>query len=95
MNNNLRSFFKGLLLCALSFLLYVQNLSAASSQHHSVRLSGHVPTKPINKAEFLKPMDADEHVSMTFVLPLRNQAELEALVKKCMIQMIMNIMGNI
>ena len=82
MNNSLRSFFKGLLLCALSFLMYVQNLSAVSSQHHSVRLSGHVPTKPINKAQFLKPMAADEHVSMTFVLPLRNQVELEDLVKK-------------
>ncbi|MBS0652867.1 MAG: S8 family serine peptidase [Verrucomicrobia bacterium] len=59
--------------------------SAAPSEtvHHSpVRLSGHVPAKAVSESVFLKSLDANAHVPLTFILPLRNKAALEELVNR-------------
>jgi kumamolisin len=54
-----------------------QCLSAPIS--YPVRLSGHVPTKALTSATFLGGLPSDAQISMAFVLPLRNQAELQEL----------------
>lgn len=69
----------------LFFLLaFTLNLSAApASTTDYVRLPGHMPKQAvISKAVFLKTLDADKIVPLTFVLPLRNQSELEDLVRR-------------
>lgn len=75
------------LLSCLTMLTLGQavQVSAAPSEmvHHSpVRLSGHVPSKALSDSVFLKSLDADAHVPLTFILPLRNIEALEELVKR-------------
>lgn len=47
-----------------------------------VRLSGHVPSKVMANAIFLDNLQADKEVPLTFTLPLRNQEELEELIRR-------------
>ncbi len=54
----------------------------ASAESSSVRLSGHVPTKAVSHATHLERLDSAVEVPITFVLPLRNQEALEALVQR-------------
>lgn len=63
-------------LLMLSFALYAGNESP------KLRLSGHVPVKAITSAVFLEKMAPQVKVPLTFILPLRNQDELEELVKR-------------
>lgn len=72
------SFFKYFLLPILIFAL---PLSAALGDT-SVRLYDHVPNKAVAKAVFLKKLDTAVHIPLTFILPLRNQDELEELVQR-------------
>jgi kumamolisin len=44
-----------------------------------VRLPGHVPTKALTAAKWLGRQTSDTRISLAFVLPLRNQAELQDL----------------
>src|SRR5690348_17329709 len=60
-------------------LAQMLNLNAASDP---VRLSGHVPSTAVSAATFLKDMDADTIVPLTFVLPLRNKSDLEAFIQR-------------
>ena len=57
-------------------------VSAATLDTSSVRLSGHVPSKVLSDAMLLHSLDGATEVPMTFVLPLRNQGELEELVQR-------------
>ncbi len=45
-----------------------------------VRLGGHVPSKALNNALLIENLSGTEEISVTFVLPLRNQEKLEELV---------------
>ena len=47
-----------------------------------VRLHGHVPAKAIANAQLLGRLPATTEISMAFSLPLRNQQELEELLKR-------------
>ena len=68
----------------LTFLILTLafQVNAATLDASSVRLSGHVPSKVLSDAMFLHSLDGAAEVPMTFVLPLRNQAELEELVQR-------------
>jgi kumamolisin len=46
----------------------------------TMSLPGHIPSKAMTNAVFLGPLDVDKRLPLTFVLPLRNQEELETLV---------------
>jgi kumamolisin len=71
----LRYFISLLLLLALP-------TDAASQETLPVRLSGHVPTQTLSNATLLNHLDPATQLPVTFVLPLRNQAELEELVQR-------------
>jgi subtilase family serine protease len=47
-----------------------------------VRLRGHVPTKALAAAKWLGALASDTQIPMAFVLPLRNQAELQELLDR-------------
>jgi len=81
MKNYLIRFFRGFLLLILSFLLPLETVSAIAHQE-SIRLIGHIPVKAIKNAVLSKQLDTDMHMPMTFVLPLRNQSELEELIQR-------------
>ncbi|HSX04683.1 MAG TPA: protease pro-enzyme activation domain-containing protein [Rhabdochlamydiaceae bacterium] len=51
------------------------------SNSSPVRLSGHIPERAVSKAAFVNPLDSSATVPVTFVLPLRNQIELEQLIQ--------------
>jgi kumamolisin len=76
-NKNFFGFLKGL---TPFVLLIALELHAAQSEHATVRLSGHLPSQAVSKAVLLNPLDATSDISLTFVLPLRNQEALEELV---------------
>lgn len=73
------NYFLGFFRC-LSLLMLSTALHVDAATPPDVRLSGHVPSKALDKAFFLKKLDAAEEVPVTFVLPLRNQGALEKLV---------------
>lgn len=75
-------FFRYFMLFILSLTLHVGIVSATSSDDSSVRLSGHILTKAVEKAVFLENLDAATEVPLTFVLPLRNKDKLEKLVQR-------------
>lgn len=62
------------------FAAFTLQLSADSSQQ--VRLKGHVPHNTLSSATYVKNLDAEKQVALTFTLPLRNQAELEQLIER-------------
>lgn len=82
MQGRFSSVFRILLLFLLSFTLHLGAEPADPTNLPSVRLAGHVPSKVTANAVLLGNLDAAAHVPVTFVLPLRNQAELEDLVKR-------------
>ena len=47
-----------------------------------VRLPGHVPTKALGAAKLMGSLAPDTQISLAFVLPLRNQAELQELLRR-------------
>lgn len=70
---------------AVFMVMFTLNINAAlniTSNPSFVRLSGHVPGNALAKAAFLKNLDADMPVPITFVLPLRNQKALEELIQR-------------
>lgn len=69
-------FSRRFILVALAFALEV------SASTDCVRLSGHIPSKPVENATFLKELDPETLVSLTLVLPLRNREALEAFVER-------------
>src|SRR5579863_6205239 len=66
--------------CTLLVLAFTLQVGAAQSD--SVRLAGHVPSKAVSDAAFLKHVDAELSVPLTFVLPLRNMEALEKLIQR-------------
>ena len=54
----------------------------ASSDTSMVKLHDHVPAGAIANARLLGPLPATTEISMAFFLPLRNQQELEELLKR-------------
>jgi len=79
MKNHFSCFFRyfTFLILTLAF-----QISADPSETAPVRLSGHVPTKAMSDAMLLHNLDTATPIPVTFVLPLRNQKELEALVQR-------------
>ncbi len=75
-------FFRCLVLPMLVLTLQAGAAPSEAFDHSPVRLSGHVPSKAVSDAVFLKNLDAATHVPVTFMLPLRNKEELEALVQR-------------
>ncbi len=71
---------KRFIVSMMMLTLFVGAAFSDASQPTSIRLSNHVPVKALKTAVFLNPLDADTHVPITFVLPLRNQEELQDLV---------------
>ncbi|HSX38598.1 MAG TPA: protease pro-enzyme activation domain-containing protein [Chlamydiales bacterium] len=61
-----------------SMLTLILHANTASAQF--VELSDHVPTKAVNKAVCTCPLESDKEVHIHFVLPLRNQQELQELI---------------
>jgi kumamolisin len=82
MEKSLLNTFKRLMLPITVLAVHLCTTPLAASGPASVRLADHVPVKAVNKAVFLNPLDADTHVPITFVLPLRNQNELEELINR-------------
>jgi uncharacterized repeat protein (TIGR01451 family) len=62
---------------ALPLVIFTLNIEA-----ESVRLPGHIPQKAISNATLLNRLEETSHVRTTFILPLRNQDELEELVNR-------------
>jgi kumamolisin len=54
----------------------------SASTPSPVRLRGHVPTKALATAKMLGRLASNAQISMAFVLPLRNQAELQKLLER-------------
>lgn len=79
MKDTLLSPFKYLVLLLLTFFVHA---GADVSNPEVVRLSGHMPTKALANAVCLTRLEADAPVPMTFILPLRNQEELEELIAR-------------
>ncbi len=82
MKNQFSYFFRGVLLSTLAVALHVGATASETLDHSPVRLSGHVPSKAMSEAIFLQKLDANTHVPLTFVLPLRNKEALEELVQR-------------
>ena len=57
-------------------------LCLAGSDTPMVRLHGYVPAGAIANSELLGPLPATTEISLAFSLPLRNQQELEELIKR-------------
>lgn len=75
--------FKFFLLLMITLTLNVSASPSRMTNPSYVRLPDHVPDqKALSKAVFLQPLEADREVSLTLVLPLRNQEELEDLVQR-------------
>lgn len=69
----------GYLRCLALFLVL---LSAAFAETPHVKLAGHVPSKAVADATHMGKLEADAAVPVTFVLPLRNQKELDELIRR-------------
>ena len=79
MKNKLSSIFQCL---ALPLVMLTLNAEAGSSDSTAVRLSGHVPHQAIGNAAYLNHLDETTRVHTTFILPLRNQDELQELINR-------------
>lgn len=81
MKNQFSCFFR---CCMLFMLALVFQVGAAPSEtfDSSVRLSGHVPNKAMSKAVFLKRLEPNAHIPLTFMLPLRDQEALEEFIQR-------------
>lgn len=82
MKNTFLSYLRYLALCMLMFTLSVEATPAEASAQSFVRLSGHIPDRVMARATFLENLDANTHIPVTFVLPLRNQQALEELINR-------------
>lgn len=83
MNCKFFGYFRYFLLLMLSFAMHANAASSDVSNEAYVRLPGHIPKQVVlSKSVFLKTVDDSQVVPLTFVLPLRNQDELEELVKR-------------
>lgn len=71
----------GLFLLMFAMPLGIAANDNANASESVVRLIGHVP-KAIEHAALLKSLNSMENVNVTFVLPLRNQDKLEALIQR-------------
>lgn len=78
MKNIFSKYSRYLVACMVTFTL---NVNAASNNSH-IRLPGHVPSQAVDKADLVESLHPDKHIPMTFVLPLRNQKELEELIHR-------------
>ncbi len=73
----------GVFLLALIILLGLVATPCLSGPVPSmVRLPGHVPAKAIAKAKWIERLDSKTEISLAFSLPLRNQPELDGLLKR-------------
>ncbi len=68
--------------CTLSLLAFTFQASAEHAEGSSVRLSGHVPSKVLSHATHLERVHPATEIPVAFVLPLRNEKELEELVQR-------------
>lgn len=66
----------------LFFILTISFYAEAGSDEEVVRLQGHVPKQAMAKAFFLKNLETEKDISLTFTLPLRNQEALEELLQR-------------
>ena len=67
---------------ALSISSFGQPTSGFSGQVPTgVRLRGHIPLASMASANYVGPMDSTANLSLAFALPLRNQAELDDLLR--------------
>lgn len=67
----------------LSILALNAGLAANTSPNPlNVKLSGHIPSRAVSQAVFIKPLDDKAAVPVTFVLPLRNQQALNDLIER-------------
>jgi kumamolisin len=82
----MKNYFSCFLRCfiLLTFAPALQGHTAPykTAKHSSVRLPGHVPAKIVSDATFIKRIDADISIPVTFLLPLRNKEALEMLVER-------------
>lgn len=81
MKNIFPSVFRCLVLLMLSATI---NLNATHTRHsrHSVRLAEHIPHKALTHAIFLENLSSETQVPITFILPLRNEKELDELIHR-------------
>jgi kumamolisin len=82
MKDHFSSIFRYFMLLMLALTLHVDAAPVSASPRPSVRLSGHVPSKAVANAVFVKNLTASVPIAVTFVLPLRNQEELVELVQR-------------
>jgi subtilase family serine protease len=76
-------FIGGVLLVLVSCGLVASSISGTPSPSRKpVRLHGHVPVRAMAEAELEGRLGGDCQMSMTFALPLRNQEELQTLLKR-------------
>jgi kumamolisin len=79
------TFLRYLRCLALFIVMITINTHAASdmtSDPSSVRLSGHIPSQMLTEAVFLKSLDPNSSIPITFVLPLRDPKALDELIKQ-------------
>lgn len=83
MNFNFFGYMRYLVLLMLSFVLSVGAASSDAPGETFVRIPGHIPKQVASsKSVFLKTLDNNQKVPLTFVLPLRNKEQLEDLVRR-------------
>ncbi len=87
MEKRVLSYFRYIALLAMTFVVpsaIASDIGNHDSHHCStaVKLSGHVPDAVKNNCQCLECLDADECIPITFVLPLRNQEDLETLIQQ-------------
>src|ERR1700730_13819212 len=78
MKHTLLGYLKSL---ALFMVMLTVNL-AAFADTSPMRLSGHVPSKAVANATHVGRLEADTSIPVTFALPLRNQKELDELIRR-------------
>jgi kumamolisin len=81
MQTKLLGVFKSLMLLLLTFV-QVSASSSTTPDPTYVRLSEHVPSKAMDNTVFLNNVAADTEIQLTFLLPLRNQQELQELIDR-------------
>ena len=76
------SAYKRLMISVMAFALYVSAAPIDAATPAVVRLADHVPTKAVKNATFFSHVDPETNIPLTFVLPLRNQKELQDLLNR-------------
>lgn len=82
MKHNFSFFFRCFMLTTLPLTFQATAAESETINHSPIRLSGHVPSKALSNATYLKNLDETAHVPITFILPLRNKEALEKLVER-------------